>query len=191
MKNQKLNHLLLWIFAIVVGLAMNSCGAKKTAITETSEAIKTETGTENNSNKKEESNIKKTENTVVDDKNETITKETTYELIDSTKPGSVVDPDGRKTDLINSKKTTRETTKKNNTKTDVAKASNESKKSELSDQSKSASKTGTKKANEAINIDRKAWSSLNLLWLLVPLGLLIAWLNKSKIITWAKNIWWI
>lgn len=191
MKNQKLNHLLLWIFAIVVGLAMNSCGAKKTAITETSEAIKTETGTENDSNKKEESNIKKTENTVVDDKNETVTKETTYELIDSTKPGSVVDPDGRKTDLNNSKKTTRETTKKNNTKTDVAKASNESKKSELSDQSKSASKTGAKKANEAINIDRKAWSSLNMLWLLIPLGLLLAWLNKSKIITWAKNIWWI
>ncbi|MDD2820751.1 MAG: hypothetical protein PHW29_05760 [Flavobacterium sp.] len=191
MKNQKLNHLLLWIFAIVVGLAMNSCGAKKTAITETSEAIKTETGTENNSNNKEESNIKKTENTVVDDKNETVTKETTYELIDSTKPGSVVDPDGSKTDLNNSKKTTRETTKKNNTKTDVAKASNESKKSELSDQSKSASKTGTKKANEVINIYRKAWSNLNLLWLLIPLGLLLAWLNKSKIITWAKNIWWI
>lgn len=180
MKNQKINHILLWAIAIVLGLVMNSCSAKRTAKTETSEEIKTEIVTENNIKKAEELNVKKTENTIVDDKNETITKETTYEPIDPYKPASIIDGDGRKTDLNNSKKTTRETTKKNNTKTGVAKASNENNKSELSDQSKSASKTEAEKANKAINVDRKAFNPLNLLWFLVPLGICF-FLYKTQI----------
>ena len=191
MKNQKINHILLLAIAILLGFVMNSCGAKKTTKTETSEAVKTEIFNDVAIKKTEESNVKKTENTTIDDKTETITKETTYELVDPTKPGSVIDPDGRKIDLNNSKITTRETTKKNNTKTDIAKASHENNKSEASTKSKYGAKSETKKAAESINTNRKAWSSLNLLWLSIPLGLLLAWLNKSKIITWVKNIWWV
>jgi type IV secretory pathway VirB10-like protein len=191
MKNQKLNHIILWAIAIILGFAMNSCSAKKTDKTKTSEEIKTEIVAETDIKKSEESNVKKTENTIVDDKNETITKETIYEPIDHNKPASVIDPDGRKTSLNNSKKTTRETTKKNNTKTGIAKASNANSKSEASTKSKSGSKSKAKKAAEAINTNRKAWSSLNMLWLLIPLGLILAFLNKNKITTWAKNIWWI
>lgn len=191
MKNQKINHILLWAIAILLGFVMNSCSAKKTAKTETSEEVKTETVAETDIKKTEESNVRKSENTIVDDKNETITKETTYEPVDPSKPASVIDPDGRKTNLNNSKKTTRETTKKNNTKTDIAKASNENNKSEASAKSKSGAKSSAKKGAEIINTNRKAWSSINLLWLLIPLGLLLAWLNKSKIITGAKKIWWV
>ncbi|MFV8336423.1 hypothetical protein ACNQF7_10110 [Flavobacterium sp. RSP29] len=168
-----------------------SCGARKTEKSKTSEAEKTEASIIAYVKKTDESNVKKTEKTSTDDKNQTTIKETTYELVDPTKPGSVIDPDGRKTDLNNSKKTTRETTKNNNTKTDNTKTSNESNKSEVSDQSESNSKSATKKTGKVTNIDRKAFNPLNLLWLLIPLGFLLVWMNKNKIIMWTKKIWWI
>ncbi|MDI6032699.1 hypothetical protein QLS91_06395 [Flavobacterium sp. LB2P84] len=191
MKNQKINHILLWAIAIVLGFVMNSCSAKKTAKTETSEEIKTETVAETDIKKKEEETVNVAEKTTVDDKTKTKTTETSYKPIDPTKEASVTTPDGKKHQLNNAEILIKEIEEDKDVKTDNSRNSDATNKSELSDQSKSASKTGTKKANEAINIDRKAWSSLNMLWLLIPLGLLLAWLNKSKIITWAKNIWWI
>jgi len=169
-----------------------SCGARKAEKSRTKEEVKTETTTAAVTAKTEESNVKKTENTIIDDKNETVTKETTYEPIDNTKPSSIVDPDGKETKLNNSKKTTRETTQKNNTKTDNSKNSNEFHKSELSEQSESKGKTEAKKADEVIHVDREAWSPWNLLWLLIPIGIVgIAWKNKAKIIKWFNGIWWI
>jgi hypothetical protein len=185
-------RILLYALFFSIVVLCYSCSAVKKDKTTTKEEIKTETSNKSIVDKTEESNVKKTETTTVDDKNETVTKETTYEPIDSSKPASITDPDGRKTDLNNSKKTTRETTQKNNTKTAVAKASDEFHKSELSELSESDSKSEAKKADEAIQVDRKAWSPWNLIWLLIPIALIWwIWNNKTKIIEWFNGLWFI
>jgi FtsZ-interacting cell division protein ZipA len=186
--------LLVYSFLLIMSIIIlfTSCSAVKKDKTTTKEEIKTETSNKSTVDKTEESNVKKTETTTVDDKNETITKETTYEPIDSSKPASITDPDGRKTDLNNSKKTTRETTQKNNSKTAVAKASDENHKAELSELSESDSKSEAKKADEAIQVDRKAWNYWNVLWLLIPAGVIyFVWKNKAKIIEWFNGLWFI
>jgi len=190
MKNQKLNHLLLWILAIAIGFALNSCAAKKTDKSKTSETIKTEVIKEVVIAKIEDTNVKKTEKTTVDDKNETTTKETTYEPIDNTKPASVVDPDGTETKLNNSKKTTRETTKKNNTKKENIINTVINSTSEALEKIKSETKTNSKKTAELIKIDKKVWNVYNLLWLLIPIALLLwIWKNKTPIIKKLTNLW--
>jgi DNA mismatch repair ATPase MutL len=169
-----------------------SCGAKKIDKTKTKEEVKIETKAEAVTAKTEDTNVKKTENTTIDDKNKTVTKKTTYEPIDPSKPASITEPDGTKTDLNNSKKTTEETTQQNNTKTDNSKKSDEIYKSELLELSESNSKSEAKKASEEIKVNRTAWSLWNLLWLIIPIGIIgIAWKNKTKIIGWFNGIWWI
>lgn len=191
MKNQKLNHLLLWILAIAIGFALNSCGARKAEKTRTEELLKTETSNKSVVEKKEESNVKKTETTTVDDKNETVTKETVYEPVDNTKPASVTDPDGKETKLNNSKKTTRETTKKNNTKTDNLVNTVINSASEVLEKITTEGKSNSKKTAELIKIDKKVWNVWNLVWLIIPLGIIYwVWRNKTKIVGWFNGIWW-
>ena len=191
MKNQILNNLLLCVLAIVMGLSINSCGARKVEKIRNSEALKTENSTAFNIEKKEEATVKVEEKTAVNDKTKTKTTQTLYTPVDPTKEASVTTPDGKKHKLDNAEILIKETEEEKDLKTDNSINSVITNKTELSEKSKSKAKTDSKKGDEAININRKAWSSLNLLWLLIPLGFLLAWLNKSKIITWAKNIWWI
>lgn len=184
--------LLITLLAVSMILLCYSCGSVKKDKTKTEEVTKTENSNNSNLEKKEESNVKITENTIIDDKNETVIEETNYEPIDNTKPATIIDADGKETKLNNSKKTTRKTTHKNNTKTDNSKNSDEFYKSELSEQSESKGKTEAKKEAEAIQVDRKAWSVYNLLWLLIPIAIVyLAWKNKAKIITWFNGLWWI
>ena len=190
MKNQKLNYILL--FAIAVAFALNSCGARKAEKTRTEDSVKTETSNDAIIAKKEESNVKKTETTTVDDKNETTTKETVYEPIDSSKPAVIVDPDGKETRLNNSKKTTREMTQKNNVKTDNLVNTVINTTSEALEKIKSESKSNSKKTAELIKIDKKVWNVWNLLWLLIPVAVIYwVWKNKTKIIGWFSGLWFI
>lgn len=184
MKREVKIHLAIWFFAILCGV-LNSCGARKAEKNRTSEASKIETSNKSIVEKSDESNVKKTEKNIVDDKNETVTKETSYEPIDPTKPASVIDPDGKKHELNNSKKTTRETTQKNNTKTDNSRNSEEFHKSELSELSESGTKADIKKADVEIKVERSAWSMWNFLWLLIPIGLYFGY-KKYK-----YKIWWV
>jgi len=189
---KKIFTILLFCLALALAMLFTSCGAFKKDKTKTEEVTKTENSNNSNLEKKEESNVKMTENTIIDDKNEIVIEETNYEPIDNTKPATIIDADGKETKLNNSKKTTRKTTHKNNTKTDNSKNSNEFHKSELSEQSESKGKTEVKKEAEAIKVDRKAWSVYNLLWLLIPIAIVyLAWKNKAKIIKWFNGIWWV
>lgn len=178
-----------------------SCGALKKDQTKIEELAKTEESAKTNNTLKldkemsVESNVKKTENTTVDDQNETVTKETVYEPIDNSKPASVIDPDGKKTDLNNSKKTVKETRQKNNTKTDITKASEETLKSEEKAKLEAAAKSEVKKAAakkklaEESNLNREEWSAFNWFWLLIPVGAYSVWKNKKLIITKLKGLW--
>lgn len=183
MKNKTVNHLLFWAMIISFALAMNSCGARKTAKTETSETIKTETGTASIIQKTEDTNVKVIENTTIDDKNETTTKEITYEPIDPNRPSVYTDGNGKKQEFINSKIHTKETTQKNNTKAAIAKKAEAVSKSELSEKTKSDEAKEVTTKSEVNNTDRKAWNPLNLLWLLLPVGIVLFIFNKK--------IWWI
>ena len=191
MKNQKLNRFLLWILAIVVVMAINSCGARKVEKIRNSEMQNSVVEESSTTEKKEEANVKVEEKTAVNDKTKTKTTETLYKPVDPTKEASVTTSDGKKHQLNNAEILIKETEEEKDLKTDNSINSVITNKTELLEKSKSKAKTDSKKGAEAINTNRKAWSSLNLLWLLIPLGFLLAWLNKSKIITWAKNIWWI
>ena len=189
---KKIFSLLLFCLALALAMLCNSCGAVKKDKTKTEEVTKTENSNNSVVEKKEESNEKITENTIIDDKNETVIEETNYEPIDNTKPATIIDADGKETKLNNSKKTTRKTTKKNNTKTDNSKKSDEFHKSELSEQSESKGKSEGKKAGLAVKRESEAWSIWNLLWLIIPIGIVyLAWKNKVKIIAWFNGIWWV
>ncbi len=169
-----------------------SCGARKAEKTKTTEAAQTESKVEAVIAKTEDTNVKKTETTTVDDKNETTTKETTYEPIDNTKPASIVDSDGQKINLQNIKKTYRETTRKNNTKKDnfIETAINST--SEVLENIKKETKSNSKRTAELIKIDKKVWNVYNLLWLLIPIALIWwIWNNKAKIIGWFNGLWFI
>lgn len=180
------------IATILLALVICSCGARKTDKTRTSVSSKMETTDNTIIEKQEESNVKVTENTKVDDKDETTTKESTYEPVDPTKPASVIEENGKKTVLDNAKKTTKETTQKNNTKTDSAKNTEKVEKKALAEKKGVTKKSDTKKANEEIHIDKKAWSVFNLLWLLIPIGLIIlAVKNRMKIAGWIESLWWV
>jgi len=55
-----------------------------------------------------------------------------------------------------------------------------------------AKKADTKKVSEDIKIDREAWSVWNLLWILIPIGLIVlAVKNRMKIAGWIESIWWV
>lgn len=191
MKKETITHLLLWALAITLGVVLNSCAARKTDKSKTEETVKTEVSNNTIAIKTEDSNVKKTETITVDNKNETVTKETVYEPIDATKPASIIDPDGKKTDLNNSKKTTKETTQKNNTKTDNSILSAESYKSELSEQSSINNKSQTNKSNETKNVEKKAWSVFNLLWLLILVPIYLVYKNRWKIVAWFNGLWFV
>jgi len=169
-----------------------SCGARKAEKSRTAETLKVETKTDVVVAKTEDTNVKKTEKTTVDDKNETLTKETTYEPIDPSKPASITEPDGRKTDLNNSKKTTRETSQKNQVKKDNFIETAIKSTSEVLENIKTESKSNSKKTEELIKIDKEVWNVWNLVWLLIPAAAVYwVWKNKAKIVGWFNGIWWI
>jgi len=184
-------RLLITLFMFATFLSLTSCVARKAEKSRTKEEVKTEIKAEAITAKTEDTNIKKSEKTTVDDKTETITKETVYEPLDPTKPADVVDPDGTKTTLNNSKKTTRETTHKNNTKTDNLVNTVINSASEVLGKITTEGKSNSKKTAELIKIDKEVWNVWNLVWLIIPAAAVYwVWRNKTKIVGWFNGIWW-
>lgn len=199
MKTDTKRLIALWIFAIICGF-LNSCGAKKTTKNESELRTKIEVIDSSKSNLNEQSaeeletNIKKEEKISVDNQDKTITVEETIEPIDSKLPASYIDKDGKKQSLNNAKKTTKSTTKNNNTKSNseikgsslIKGKSNDKKFS--SDHKSTKSTVDIKQANQNILIDRKAWSMWNFMWFLLVIPIYWLWKNKTKII---DKIWWL
>ena len=199
MKTDTKRLIALWIFAIICGF-LNSCGAKKTTKNESElktkiEVIDSSKSAFNEQSAKElETNIKKEEKISVDNQDKTITVEETIEPIDSKLPASYIDRDGKKQSLNNAKKTTKSTTKNNNTKSNseikgsslIKGKSNDKKFS--SDHKSTKSTADIKQANQNILIDRKAWSMWNFMWFLLVIPIYWLWKNKAKII---DKIWWL
>src|SRR6478735_9618835 len=84
-----------------------SCGSRKVNKEHSKEETKTEQIDNSITEIQSESNIKQTTTLKVDDKNEIVSKEDTFEPIDPTKEASIIDENGKKTILNNSKKTSK------------------------------------------------------------------------------------
>lgn len=189
MKNQKLRHILLGVFAVLLGLAINSCGARKKEATKTAQSTTVESTDKSKIDKSEntESNVKKSEIIIISNQNQTTTIEETVEPIDPTKEAFFTDKEGRKQSLVNGKKTTKTTVSNNNAKSELKNEVAEAiktKKKELETKDIKAKAETVKKA-ATVHVKREAVSLWNLAWLLIPFGLYFLY-QKFK-----EKIWWI
>lgn len=144
--------ILLWLSLICLGII--SCGARNAHKEREKESSQVEvvdkSTSETKTDKKEhsESNVKKTEETIVNNQDKTVTKKVTLEPIDNTKPASYKGKDGTLHELNNSKKTTETTTKDNNTKTESKVNSEQSEK-------KSKDSVSSSKKNNNVEVKGK------------------------------------
>ena len=186
MGSEKIKAILFWVFVITIFILMNSCGARKAEKNRSTEETKTEAATKNDIAKKEESSSNVDQKTTVVEKEKVREVETTYKPIDATKEATVTTPEGKKHTLNNAEVVIKETTQDKETKTDTSINSETTNKSELKEESESNNKAAAKKASEAILIDKKEWSPVNLLWLFIPVLIVVFLYNKYK-----SKIWWV
>jgi len=176
---KKLNIIYLCLCAVLLYSAC-SCGARRVNKESTKEEIKTEVVDNSVIEKQTDTNIKKTTTVKVDDKNETVTEETITEPIDASKESFVIEKDGTKLILNNAKKIVRKTTQNNNTKTELVNNIDEFKKEAVKEQKAVKQVVESKKQNSSKQIDKKAFSPFNLLWLLIPIGIIYVFYRICK-----------
>lgn len=162
-----------------------SCVSRQVENTKKQEEVKSEStiNSEEKNNvtlkKSEETNVKIESVTKIDNKDETVVKETSYEPQDKSKPGVITDEKGQKIILDNIKKVTKETIQKNNKKTENVKKDN-STTNIITDLNKSdSSKVAIKekvdnKSNSSVkNSNKKPFNMFSLLCLLIPIILIL------------------
>jgi hypothetical protein len=154
---------ILWIICIIFIWAIYGCGARKT------EVIKTETI----DNTKTETNIKRSEVVTVNDKHQTTTTEEVIEPIDATKEAVYIDKIGNKQILHNAKKRSVTAVKNNNTKTESNKVADVYK----------VEQKAIIQTSKVKHIDKKQFNPFQLLWLLIPIGVIYWAYRKYKNLT--------
>ena len=179
------------LITLVLFISITSCGTRKVDKSRTQEAVQTDTSDNSIITKTEDVNLKVIEATKVDDKNETVISEETYEPINPLLPASITDENGKKIVLDNAKKTITETTQKNNTQTNNSKNTEQVAKVSATDTKDVKVNTNSKIAVEAIHIDRKAFNLWVFLWLLLLVPIYLVWKNKGAILDKIQSIWWL
>lgn len=176
---KKLNIIYLCFCAVLLYSAC-SCGARRVNKESNNEEIKTEVVDNSVTEKQTDTNVKTTTTINVDDKNETVTEETVYEPSNNTKESFVIEKDGTKVILNNAKKIVRKTTQNNNTKSELVNNIDELKKETVKEQKAVKQVVESKKQNSSKQIDKKAFSPFNLLWLLIPIGIIYVFYRIYK-----------
>lgn len=166
---------LVWLFL--------SCGARKVNKQESKEESKTELTDNSVKEKQTETNIKTEIKLTVDDKNESVTTETTYSPEDPTKEAYVIEKDGTKVVLNNSKKIVKTETKKNNTSTVKENFTVENKKDVDKDQKAVEQVNTSTKENGLKEVKKEPFNVFNLLWLLIPIAVIYYFYRKYKNLT--------
>jgi len=166
---------LVWLFL--------SCSSRKVQIEKQKEETKTEITDNSVTEKQTETNVK-TENTLkVDDKNESVTTETTYSPEDPAKEAYVIEKDGTKVVLNNVKKIVKTETKKNNTQTELVNKTDELKK-EAEKEQKSVDQVNTStKENKSKKAEKEPFNLFNPLWFLIPIAVIYYFYRKYKNLT--------
>jgi len=177
---------LILFFIFMALFSLTSCGSRKSNVDIAKEDSKSVVIDSSIIEKKSDTNVKQTSVVNVDDKNQTITEETIYQAEDITKEAIIVDDNGKKTILNNSKKTTKKTIQNNNIQTD-SKVSSEINQNKAYNEQKDLKVTSDSKTyNKQKETEKKAipWYY----WLL-GLGIIvfIIWLFKK----YKEKIWWV
>jgi len=154
---------------IVFVMMCCSCGARKVQKDHYKEEIKSEVKDNSVIEKQSETNVKTTNTTITDDKNESVTEETIYKPEDSSKEAYIIEKDGTKTVLNNASKTIRKVSKKNNAQTQTASNTTEVKKEAVKEQKAIKQVNTYKKENSSKAIDKKQFN-------VVPLVLVISFI---------------
>lgn len=191
----------IFILVLIMLVSCSARKAEKSKTTETSKSVITENVT---TDKKEElkaiedSNIKETSTTKIDDKNNTVVEENVIEPINPDKPADYVDPSGKKHTLNNTKIKTTKTTTKNDTKTESKKDVETVNKKELQYQKelKQKQELENELQQKKLALDKiSERKGFNFLWLLLLIPLIfIVYLvikNKTKIKSLISWPWWI
>lgn len=171
--------LFIWLLCSCGSVKKNSSKSKEE--TKVEETTKSDTSTKTETEKVEETNVKKKVDITVDNKNETVIRETTYKPIDNTKPASVTTPEGKKIDLNNSEYHEKETIHKNNTKTNTSKSEEEIKKLQEKEKSEKLAKLEAQKAEtlkkleELEQLDREEYTWWSWWFLLIPAAVYFVW----------------
>ena len=170
---------------IVICLFFISCGARKVEKNRDKTTDKTEVSTTDKTKTTAETNVKQEVVKTIDNKDETVTETIIYTPIDATKPATITDEQGKTHSLINSSYKKERIIKKNNTVTSEKENKEVANKTEILKDVKAIDKKQSSKDTQKITVDRKAWSLLNLLWLLIPAGLIALFLKYKH------KIWWV
>lgn len=159
------------------------CGARHVKKSEHKEETKTELTDNSVTEKQTESNIKSETTLKVDDKNESITTETTYSPEDPEKEAYVIEKDGTKVVLSNIKKIIKTETKKNNTQSELVNKIDELKK-EADKEQKSVEQVNTStKENKSKKSEKEPFNWFNLLLFLIPIAVIYYFYRKYKNLT--------
>jgi hypothetical protein len=198
------NGLILWALILLTSFLLMSCGARKAESSKTKEAAKAEFSDQSKSEQAEQSqtkgetNVKKSEQIIISDNNQSQTIIETVQPVDPTKLATYKDKNGKLQELNNAKVITQTTTQKNNTKTGVETKTEASGKSESQSNKKGSenkdikAKSGSEKLAKEKVVNREAWSIFNFLWLLVPAAVLYyVWKNRVKIGKKITGVWWV
>lgn len=162
--------------------SMCSCGARKVNIEKQKEVSHTEISDNSLKERKTDTNVKTTTTVKVDDKTQTVTEETILEPADNTKESFVIEKDGTKTVLNNTKKTVRKTTKNNNTQVVSNLESAENKNEVFKEQKAVERKESSKKEIKRKETDRKAIPWYYYAIGIVVIGIIYYGLKKFRII---------
>lgn len=171
--------LVIALFFALIALGLISCGARNVKKEASKEEIKSELNDHSVTEKQAESNIKTTTTTKVDDKDESITSEETFEPVDPTKEASIIDSNGKKTILNNSKKKVKTETKKNNTATSKEILQVETKKEAIKEQKSVKHINASKKENTSKEVVKKQFNWLSLWPIYLILAVVLYFFRKS------------
>lgn len=155
-----------------------SCGARKSQVNKSKEETKTEIKDNSVTEKQIDTNVKTETKITVDDKNETVTEETTYSPSNPEKESFVIEKDGTKVILNNANKTVKKTTQKNNTKSQTFGNSELVQNETIKEQKNTIQVNTSKKENKSKEVDKNAFNPWQLLFF-IPI-LLILWFVYRK-----------
>jgi beta-lactamase regulating signal transducer with metallopeptidase domain len=180
MKNQRLNHILLWVIAFLLGIANSSCSTKKQTTESDKQEIKIENSQNSENSENSETNVKVDIETKVDDKTKTVSTKKTYAPVDATKPASVTDPEGKKHELNNASITEETTTEEKDLKTDNSDNSEKFHKKATAGKAVSKGKVAAEIVAEKEDLDKSGFNFWSWLWVIgvIIIGIGLIYLNN-------------
>ncbi|MFV8268447.1 hypothetical protein ACNQGP_00745 [Flavobacterium sp. GT2N3] len=188
MNNQRRNHILLWVIAILFGIANSSCSSKKKTTESDLQEIKIENSQKSENSQNSETNVKVDIKTKVDDKTKTVSVKKTYSPVDATKPASVIDPQGKKHDLNNASLTEETTTELKDQKIDNSDNSQKFHKKESAGKVETKDSAAAKIEVVKNTLDKSGFTFWTWFWMIgiVIIGIVLDYLNYH--FKWFKRV---